>query len=203
MRRRGLSVAVVWGRSGGTYDRAGDVLYLTNYYGNNSGQGYDNPYTHCRAFSAVILREGEEPELLIDDSWPRMDLIATGRVNWSRNPAMAVAGALRGTTGRVGLCGSDFFPMKYWNELKEATPAIEWIAVDDLVLLQEDILVAVALRLLEPGMVGQGVPAFFTESGRKALGLAPRGAVDDAGAAAMPAPNMPPPRPPTVAARPS
>lgn len=139
MRRHGLSVAVVWGRSGGTFDRAGDVLYLTNYYGNNSGQGYDNPYTHCRAFSAVILREGQEPELLIDDSWPRMDLIATSRVGWSRNPANAVAEALRGATGRVGLCGSDFFPMKYWNELREATPAIEWITVDDLVLLPRKI----------------------------------------------------------------
>lgn len=134
MRRRGLSVAVVWGRSGGTCDRAGDVLYLTNYYGNNSGQGYDNPFTHCRAVSAVILRAGQEPELLIDDSWPRMDLIATSRVTWSRNPTNAVAEALRGTTGRVGLCGSDFFPMKYWNELKEATPGIEWTSVDDLVL---------------------------------------------------------------------
>jgi len=139
MRRRGLPTAVVWGRSGGTFDRAGDVLYLTNYYGNNSGQGYDNPYTHCRAFSAVILREGQEPELLIDDSWPRMDLIATSRVSWSRNPVNAVAEALRGTVGRVGLCGSDFFPMKYWNELKEATPDIEWAWVDDLVLVPRKI----------------------------------------------------------------
>jgi len=136
MKQRGLSTVLVWGRSGGTYDRAGDVLYLTNYYGNNSGQGYDNPYTHCRAFSAVILRAGQEPELLVDDSWPRMDLIATSRVSWSRNPGAAAAKALLegGASGRVGICGTDFFPMKYWNELREATPGIEWVPVDDLVL---------------------------------------------------------------------
>lgn len=136
MRRRGLDVAVVWGRSGGTYCRAGDVLYLTNYYGNNSGQGYDNPYTHCRAFSAVILQKGQQPELLLDDSWPRMDLISTDRVSWSRNPCQAVAEALnaRNVSGRVGICGTDFFPMKYWAELQAATPRIEWVPVDDLVL---------------------------------------------------------------------
>jgi Xaa-Pro dipeptidase len=136
MRRRELSAAVVWGRSGGSYCRSGDVLYLTNYYGNNSGQGYDNPYTHCRAFSAVLLQEDEEPELLIDDSWPRMDLISTSRVSWSRNPAAAVADAIkaRKISGKIGLCGTDFFPMKYWGELETATPQVEWIPADDLVL---------------------------------------------------------------------
>jgi Xaa-Pro dipeptidase len=136
MRHRELSVAVIWGRSGGTYCRAGDVLYLTNYYGNNPGQGYDNPYTQCRAFSAVLLQEGEEPELLIDDSWPRKDLISTNRVSWSRNPAAAVADALktRKIRGKVGLCGTDFFPMKYWGELQKGTPEVDWIPADELVL---------------------------------------------------------------------
>jgi len=136
MRRRNLSCAIVWGRSGGTYDRAGDVLYLTNYYGNNSGQGYDNPHTQCRAFSAVLLQEGEEPELLVDDSWPHRDLIATERISWSRNPAMGVAQALktRRIQGPVGLCGSDFFPMKYWRQLQDETPQISWTVADDLVL---------------------------------------------------------------------
>ena len=45
-------------------------------------------------------------------------------------------------------------------------------ADDDAVLLQEDILVAVALRLLHPGMVGQRVPALFAKPIREAFGLA-------------------------------
>lgn len=136
MRARQLSAAVVWGRSGGTYDRAGDLLYLTNYYGNNSGQGYDNPHTQCRAFSALLLQEGEEPELVIDDSWPHRNLIATERIRWSRNPARGVAEALktRNLTGTVGLCGTDFFPMKYWQQLQQETPQISWTVADDLVL---------------------------------------------------------------------
>jgi Xaa-Pro dipeptidase len=136
MRSLDLEVAIVWGRSGGTYDRAGDVLYLTNYYGNNSGQGYDNPYTRCRAFAAVLLQPGEEPELLIDDSWPRRDLIATERISWSRNPPLAVARELkaRNIRGRVGLCGTDLLPMKYWQELKDETPQITWVPADEVVL---------------------------------------------------------------------
>ncbi len=136
MRAHNLPTAVVWGRSGGTYDRAGDVLYLANYYGNNSGQGYDNPHTQCRAFSAVLLQEGEEPELVIDDSWPHRNLIATERIRFSRNPAQGVAQALkmRKITGTVGLCGSDFFPMKYWRQLQDETPQVSWAVADELVL---------------------------------------------------------------------
>jgi Xaa-Pro dipeptidase len=136
MRARNLPAAVVWGRSGGTYDRAGDVLYLTNYYGNNSGQGYDNPHTQCRAFSAVLLQEGEEPELVIDDSWPHRNLLATERIRFSRNPAQGVAQALkaRNITGTVGLCGTDFFPMKYWRQLQDETLQVSWADADDLVL---------------------------------------------------------------------
>src|SRR5690349_22594674 len=77
MRRRGVETAVVWGRSGGTYDRASDIYYLTNYYGNNSGQGFDNDLQSCRAFSAVILRAGEKPELIIEETSPHLNLLAT------------------------------------------------------------------------------------------------------------------------------
>lgn len=136
MDSHGAEAAVVWGRSGGTYDRAGDILYLTNYYGNNSGQGYDNPYTHTRAFSAAVFRAGEPPELHVDDSWPRRDLIATDNIKVSRDPTGSVAASLRERkpSGKVLLCGSDFFPMKYWAELQEAAPGLEWQIVDDLVL---------------------------------------------------------------------
>jgi Xaa-Pro dipeptidase len=135
MARRGFDTAVVWGRSGGTYCRCGDVLYLVNYYGNSSGQGLDTPYTNARSFSAVILRAGEMPELQSDEAWPRMDLLATDRVNSSRDPVRAVAESLgsRNIKGPVALVGTDLLPMKYWRQLKAATPKIEWQPADDLV----------------------------------------------------------------------
>lgn len=194
MRRRNLSSAVVWGRSGGTYERAGDVLYLTNYYGNNSGQGYDNPHTQCRAFSAVLLQEGEEPELLIDDSWPHRSLIATERISWSRNPALAVAQALkaRNIKGTVGLCGSDFFPVKYWLQLQAESPQISWSIVDDLVLQTRRIKSARELNAVrEAGHIASRASTLMIEallSGKseaEAAGEAAREVVRNGGAIHM------------------
>lgn len=132
----GFDTAVVWGRSAGTYERCGDVLYLVNYYGNMSGQGLDTPMSTARGLAAVVLRRGEVPELVADEPLPRTDLIATDRVGWSRNTIEAVAKALNAppaATGRVALVGSDFFPLKYWLMLEAMTPAVEWVPCDDLV----------------------------------------------------------------------
>ena len=133
MARLELQTAVVWGRSAGTYERCGDVLYLVNYYGTMSGQGLDTPMTTARGLAAVILRQGQTPELQADEPFPRTDLIATDNVEWSRNTIKAVADSLQGTSDRVGLVGSDFFPMKYWRQLESMTPAIEWVIADELV----------------------------------------------------------------------
>lgn len=136
MRARGAETAVVWGRSAGTYERCGDILYLTNYYSTHSGQGLDTPMTNARGIAAVILRAGEEPELQADDAWPRTDLMPLSRAQWSHDTVRAVIRSLAdgGTKGRVLLVGSDFFPMKYWAQLKDATPGIDWVVADDLVL---------------------------------------------------------------------
>lgn len=130
---QGLDTAVVWGRSAGTCERCGDVLYLVNYYGNMSGQGLDTPISTARGIAAVILRRGQTPELQADEPLPRTDLIATDRVQWSRNTVKAVADSLQasGTSGRVGLVGTDFFPMKYWRQLESMTSDIEWVPADD------------------------------------------------------------------------
>ena len=135
MAEAGFETAVVWGRSGGTYERCGDVLYLANYYGTMSGQGLDTPMTTARAIAAVILHRGETPHLIVDEPLPRTDLISTDRVDWSRNTIQAVADALTQAEirGRVALVGSDFFPMKYWLMLQAMTPAIEWVPFDELV----------------------------------------------------------------------
>jgi Xaa-Pro aminopeptidase len=135
MKRRGIEIAVVWGRTAGTYCRAGDLIYLVNYYGNGSGQGYDTPIFNGRSFAAVILRAGQAPELISDQAWPRKDLIATDRVQSSRNTFKAVADLLngQGVKGQVALAGTDFLPMKYWSQLEAATPDIEWLLADDLV----------------------------------------------------------------------
>ena len=135
MGERGIEAAVIWGRSGGSYDRCADPLYLTNHYSSASGQELDNPLNNARAFSAVILVPGETPALHVDEPDPRMDLIATDRVAAHSDPIAGVAAALcqRGIAGRVALVGTDLLPVKYWRQLVAATPAIEWLPEDDLI----------------------------------------------------------------------
>ena len=130
----GYDAAVIWGKGGGSYDRCGDVLYLTNHYSCASGQEVDNPLNTARSLYAVIMRPGEVPELIIDEPDPRRELIATDRVEGSTNPIAATGRRLTQTGARnVVLTGSDFLPMRYWSMLQEAAPGVTW-STDDLLV---------------------------------------------------------------------
>lgn len=133
MEELGFETAVVFGRGGGTTDNCGDILYLTNHYSVSGGT--DSLIWSARAFSGVILRKGHEPELHIDEPEPRRDLLSLTDVHCDNHPFLSIAKALRekGITGRVAFCGSQFVPVKYYQQLVESTPDIEWVACDDLV----------------------------------------------------------------------
>jgi Xaa-Pro aminopeptidase len=135
MQSKGLDVAVVWGKTSGVYERAGDMLYLTNFFSTHSGQEPDTNLWNGRGFSAVIMVPGETPELVTDETEARYDVIATDRFQGLYDPIKGVADALnqRGIKGRVAIVGTDFLPMKYWAQLQAETPAIEWVPEDDLV----------------------------------------------------------------------
>ncbi len=136
MAARGLETAVVFGRSGGTNDRCGDVLYLTNFFSTASGQGYDSPLFEGRSFNSVLLRRGEPPELHADEPGLRHEIIATDRIISSNTPFRSVVEKLTRdrVEGPVGLVGSDVVPLRYWNVMNEIAPGIDWQIADDLVL---------------------------------------------------------------------
>src|ERR1700724_2573868 len=77
MRSKGYKMAVVWGKTSGVYERAGDTLYLTNFYSTHSGQEPDTILWNARSYSAILLEDGQVPELLTDEAEPRLDIIAT------------------------------------------------------------------------------------------------------------------------------
>ena len=136
MKRRNYETAVVWSRSGGGYERCGDVLYLTNFYSQASGQGLDTAVFNARSFSAVIMQQGRAPELQADEPWPRTDLVSTDLIEWHYDPVKGVADALKRlkVEGRVAFVGTEVLPLKYWEQLKSYTPGISWEPQDDLVL---------------------------------------------------------------------
>lgn len=135
MEKKSYDVAVVWGKTSGVYERAGDVLYLTNFFSTHSGQEPDTVLWNARSYCAVILERGQLPELITDEGEARYDIIATDRFQGLYDPIKGVSDSLksRGIQGRVALVNTDTLPMKYWLQLESRTPEIDWIAEDDLI----------------------------------------------------------------------
>ena len=126
MDRLGYETAVIWGRTGGTYEQSGNMVYLTNYYSTASGN----------AHSAVIFNRGEAPELHMDMPSYDMSLLATDRAvgHDSQGIFQGVSNALRekNITGRVALVGSNFLPLGPGKQIEDSTPGIDWGYEDQL-----------------------------------------------------------------------
>ena len=135
MREKDIGTVVVWGRTASTFDRAGDVIYLTNYFSTKVGQGFDAPPFNARAYCSVIVQQGRAPILVADDPDVRSDVVSVAEFKVANDPVATTIDVLRdlAVSGEVGFVGSDFFPVKYWNEMIENTPQIEWRICDDLV----------------------------------------------------------------------
>jgi Xaa-Pro dipeptidase len=140
MEARGYETLLVWQRAAGTFDRIGDVLWLTNFIMNGTGQDPASetsgaPYT----FSAVLMRTGREPELHIGLPGSDLDLsqVVCGKiVSHPNNLMLGMAEYLRvnGVEGRVALVGDDVLPGMYDRLLRRHTPQIDWHSDETLLL---------------------------------------------------------------------
>jgi Xaa-Pro aminopeptidase len=136
----GFENVVVWQRSAGTYDRVGDVYWLTNFYTNGTGQDPASPeYGAPFTFSAVLIRKGREPELHIGLEEQDIDSgrICCGKlVSHAPNMMVTFGEYLRaeGIEGRVGVVGDDVLPGMYDRILRGQTSQIEWVAADHLLV---------------------------------------------------------------------
>jgi Xaa-Pro dipeptidase len=140
MTARGHECLLIWQRGAGSFDRVGDVWWLTNFVMNGSGQDPASeesaaPYT----FSAVLIRRGREPELHV--GLPKEDLelsrVVCGEVvSHPENLMTGLAGYLRsqGIEGRIAVVGDDVLPGMYDRLLRRHTPQIEWHSDETLLL---------------------------------------------------------------------
>jgi len=136
MRSRGFDWALVWGRSGGTFERYSDILYLSNYYSSQSGHEYDSDEWMGIAFSAMLIGLDDLPELIVDepDFPPELLPLPPDRVRWEKNLIEGAARAVRGRSiSRLALVGTDFLPVKYARVLEAELPGVELVEADDLV----------------------------------------------------------------------
>lgn len=134
-----LPALVVWQKSGGSFDRAGDVLWLTNYASIASGQEPPQPGVGTgRAHAAVLMRPDHEPEVHIVDSVAGTDLtqLATGALFGHFDLAEGLASRISalGLTGEIGYVGDNFLPAQLYRALVAQTPQITWTPVDDLLV---------------------------------------------------------------------
>jgi Xaa-Pro aminopeptidase len=140
MAAAGYDNVIVWQRSAGTYDRVGDVYWLTNFYTNGTGQDpasseFGAPYT----FSAVLIRKGREPELHIGLEETDIDssrLFHGKLVSHPPNMMVTFPEYLRaeGIEGKVGVVGVDVLPGFHERVLRAHTPQIEWVDEDHLLV---------------------------------------------------------------------
>jgi Xaa-Pro dipeptidase len=132
MSARGYDHLLIWQRGAGTFDRVGDVFWLTNFVMNGSGQDPASeeiaaPYTFC----AVLMRRDREPELHVGLPAEDLDLsrVVCGEViHHPVNLMTGLAAHLRaqGIEGRIALVGDDVLPGMYDRLLRRHTPQIEW-----------------------------------------------------------------------------
>jgi Xaa-Pro aminopeptidase len=132
LEKRGRSAAVIWQRSGGSYDRATDLHWLCNYASLSSGQEPARPGKGLgRAFAALVFKDRQEPVLHVAEPLVLLNeaAVATGRIESHDNLPQGVAESLRkeGVTGEVLHNGDDFVPIQFHRVLVETAPEIEWV----------------------------------------------------------------------------
>jgi Xaa-Pro dipeptidase len=136
MAAAGYENLLVWQRSASTYDKVGDVYWLTNFYTNGTGQEstgekLDEPWT----FAAVLIRKGREPELHVGltEDWMDTSKIFCGkRVTHTPHMTAGFAEYLRAERieGRVAIVGDDVLPARFDRILRSNLPQIEWVPDD-------------------------------------------------------------------------
>lgn len=140
MERRGYATLVVWQRSGGGYDRAGNVWWLAGYASQASGQDrFRLRLTKAgSAHAALLFHERQEPELHVVEPIELVDLrhVAVHNIVSSEHLYFSVATRLRELSiGRVAYVGDDMLPAADYRMLLAATPGVAWAPEDDLLNL--------------------------------------------------------------------
>jgi len=147
-RQRGLAGLLVASRGGGTLDRYGDVLYLTNFYTPFPFIPDFEGNWSARAHTFLVLPVDEAPELLIDVPDDGRIRLADGKVSYSDFVLDDTIAALKRAglaKARIGLVGSDVLTYRMTERLRSALP--------DLVLEPADDILAGLRSVKSPGEV--------------------------------------------------
>ena len=134
-RERGLQGLMVCARGGGSVDRYGDVMYLSNFYTAFPFIPDRQPDWSARAHAFVLLpvdgsavlvcdvKPGADDHLPIDEVVVANDMVA----------ALARELSVRGMAGgSVGVAGADALPWRAMRKLETDVPNVVWTDADDI-----------------------------------------------------------------------
>ena len=134
-RERGLQGLMVRARGGGSVDRYGDVMYLSNFYTAFPFIPDRQPDWSARAHAFVLLpvdgsavlvcdvKPGADDHLPIDEVVVANDMVA----------ALARELSVRGMAGgSVGVAGADALPWRAMRKLETEVPNVVWTDADDI-----------------------------------------------------------------------
>ncbi len=131
----GLDGALVVSRGGSTLDRYAQVLYLTGHYQHYSFLPDAPGLFSARAHTALVIASTGATVLCVSVPEIETGQIAAGDIRHSTDFVGTVAGALASLgleRAKLGLVGSDVFPLRYWRDLHGRAPAVGWTECDEI-----------------------------------------------------------------------
>jgi Xaa-Pro dipeptidase len=131
----GLEGAVVVSRGGGTFDRHGDVYYLTGHYQPFVYLPENPPRWSGRSHTVAVVRSDAEVALCVSvpEEFGHRGL-AVDDIRWGDNFIGVVAGTLRDlglAQGKVGIVGLDVLPGNLWDALRAEIPDAAFRRIDE------------------------------------------------------------------------
>ncbi len=134
-RERGFRGLMVCSRGGGSVDRYGDVMYLSNFYTAFPFIPDRQPDWSARAHAFVLLPVDGSAVLVCDDKPGADDHLPIDEVVVANDMVAALARELsvRGMAeGEVGVAGADALPWRAMRKLEAALPKVAWTDADDI-----------------------------------------------------------------------
>lgn len=127
--KAGFDGLLVCARGGGTLDRYGDVVYLTNFYTSFPYIPDLSAGWSARAHAFVVLA-GDGRALLIndcpDDGRIRLEADAIRTTDFVADGVVAAVRELGLEAGRIGIVGRDTLPLSTYEQLAGSLPGVTW-----------------------------------------------------------------------------
>ena len=133
--RRGLAGLVVVSRGGGTLDRYGDVLYLTNFYTSFPFIPDLDGAWNARAHTALVMAADGRARLVTDcpdDGRVAMEQNEIVRTDFVCDALVDIIADMGLGDGIIGLVGSDTLPANLFVTLRAALPGVQWRDEQDI-----------------------------------------------------------------------